>query len=82
MTQTAVEWLAEKYNYVTWLRNRDEISAEQGDRLRKLYLEEAKEMQKKQLNDAYRQGYFVHFPSDVDFNNYYQETYENNEKTS
>ena len=24
---TAVEWLAEKYDYVTWMRNHDEISA-------------------------------------------------------
>lgn len=49
MKQTATEWLAEKYNYVTWLRNRDEVSAEQGDRLRKLYLAEAKKREESNL---------------------------------
>lgn len=53
MKQTATEWLAEKYNYVTWLRNRNEVSARQGDALRKIYLEEAKEMEKDQIKQAY-----------------------------
>jgi hypothetical protein len=42
---TAVEWLEEKYNYITWLRNRDEISAESADKLLKQFLEQAKEME-------------------------------------
>lgn len=46
MKQTAVEWLAEKYNYVTWMRNRDEISAGLADEWRKHYLDQAKEMEK------------------------------------
>ena len=46
---SAVEWLAEKYNYVTWMRNRDEISAGLADEWRKHYLEQAKEMEKKQI---------------------------------
>jgi hypothetical protein len=53
MKQTAVEWLAEKYNYVTWLRNRDEISAGLADEWRKHYLEVAKEMEKDQIKQAY-----------------------------
>lgn len=46
---TAVEWLAEKYNYVTWMRNRDEISAGLADEWRKHYLEQAKELEKQQI---------------------------------
>jgi ferritin-like protein len=50
--QTAVEWLAEKYNYITWLRNRDEISAVKADEWRAKYLEQAKEMEKEQIIEA------------------------------
>ena len=52
-TQTAVEWLAEKYNYVTWLRNRDEISAGAADKLRAKFLTQAEEMEKEQMIQAY-----------------------------
>jgi len=45
---TAVEYLAEKYNYITWLRNRDEISAGMADKWRKHYLDQAIQMQKQQ----------------------------------
>ena len=48
MTQSSVEWLAEKYNHVTWMRNRDEISAGMADEWRKHYLEQAQEMHKKE----------------------------------
>ncbi len=51
MKQTAVDFLSEKYMYVTWLRNRDEISAEEGDKMRSKYLAEAKEMEKEQSID-------------------------------
>ena len=47
---TAVEWLAEKYNYITWLRNRDEISALKADEWRFKYLLQAKEMEKEQIS--------------------------------
>ena len=47
--QTAVEFLAEKYNFLIWLRNRDEISAAKADELRKQFYEQAKEMEKEQL---------------------------------
>lgn len=39
-------------------------------------LEKAKQIEKEQMNDSYKEGYFVTFPSDKDFNEYYQETYE------
>jgi hypothetical protein len=53
MKQTAVEWLAEKYNYITWMRNRDEMSAGTADEWRAKYLEQAKEMEKQQIIDAW-----------------------------
>ena len=56
MKQTATEWLAEKYNYITWLRNRDEVSSEQGDSMRTKYLLEAKEMEKEQMKSSYEDG--------------------------
>lgn len=53
---SAVEWLAEKYNYVTWMRNRDGISAGLADEWRKHYLEQAKEMEKQQVINAHLTG--------------------------
>jgi ribonuclease HIII len=51
--QTAVEWLAEKYNYITWMRNRDEISAGIADKWRAKYLEQANAKHKEQIIDAF-----------------------------
>ena len=53
---TAVEFLAERYNYITWMLNRDEISAETADEWRVKYLKEAKEMEEQQLNKAWQEG--------------------------
>ena len=53
---SAVEWLVEKYNHVTWMRNRDEISAGLADEWRKHYLEQAKEMEKQQVINAHLTG--------------------------
>jgi hypothetical protein len=53
---TAVEWLAERYNYITWMRNRDEISACTADEWREKFLQEAKAMEKEQIIDAYAIG--------------------------
>ena len=53
---SAVEWLAEKYNYVTWMRNRDEISAGTADEWRAKFLKEAKKMEEQQLNKAWQEG--------------------------
>ena len=46
MKQTAVEYLSEKYMYVTWLRNRDEKLEGQADKMMAHYLTEAKEMER------------------------------------
>ena len=53
MKQTAVEWLSEKLEYVNWMRNRDEIFPELADKWRKHYLEQALEMEKKQIIEAH-----------------------------
>jgi hypothetical protein len=76
MKQTAVEWLAEKYNYITWMRNRDEISAGTADEWRAKYLEQAKEMEKQQIIDA-----VDGFPLDkrnLDGQDYWKQTYGDN----
>lgn len=57
MNQTAVEFIAEKYNYITWLRNRDEISAGTADEWRARFLEQAKEMEKQQITNAHKHGF-------------------------
>ena len=53
---TAVEFLAERYNYITWMRNRDEISAGTADEWRIKFLKEAKEIEEQQLNKAWQDG--------------------------
>ena len=80
--QTAVEWLAEKYNYITWLRNRDEISANTADEWRAEFLEQAKEMEHQQQEDAYINGGKSAFNAVQKrdfktFEDYYDETYGN-----
>jgi Holliday junction resolvase-like predicted endonuclease len=49
MKKSAVEWLAEKYNYIDWMRRRDEISPATADEWRFKFLNEAKEMEKEQI---------------------------------
>lgn len=67
--QTAVEWLAKQYNYITWMRNRDEISAGTADKLRGDYLEQAKRLEREQIIKAHDDG-------DVwSGEKYYNETY-------
>ena len=56
LIMTAVEFLAERYNYITWMRNRDEISAGTADEWRAKFLKEAKEMEEQQLNKAWQDG--------------------------
>lgn len=47
--KNTIEWLVEKYNYITWLRNRDEISSLTADKWSIRYFEQAKEMHKQEL---------------------------------
>ena len=53
MKQTAVEWLAEKYDYAYWMVKRDEISPALAEEWKKHYLEQAKEMEKEQIIEAH-----------------------------
>ena len=53
---TAVEFLAEKYNYIVWMRNRNEISTRTADEWREKFLKQAKEMEEQQLNKAWQDG--------------------------
>ena len=72
--QTAIDYLHTRYMYVTWLRNRDEISAKQADDFRVMYLKLAKRMEKEQIKDAYWNG-GVNWDEGIDALTYYNETY-------
>jgi anaerobic ribonucleoside-triphosphate reductase len=74
--QTAVEFLAERYNYITWMRNRDEISPSTADEWRAKFLKEAKEMEKEQIIKAHLHGVIHKFdnPNDAS-DNYYNDTF-------
>jgi len=80
--QTAVEYLAERYNYITWMRNRDEISAGTADEWREKFLQEAKAMEKHQIMSAYDLGNQNQYNKicisnyvNIDEEQYYNETY-------
>jgi hypothetical protein len=83
MKQTAVEWLAEKYDYAYWMVKRDEISPALAEEWKKHYLEQAKEMEKEQIINSHSKGYqetlnyistknALNFP---DAEQYYNETF-------
>jgi hypothetical protein len=76
MKQTAVEWLAEKYDYVYWMVKRDEISPGLAEEWKKHYLEQAKEMEEKQIRKSYCDGE-LHFVSKQirTSEEYYNETF-------
>jgi hypothetical protein len=84
MKQTAIEFLSEKYMYVTWLRNRDEISASWADKLRAEYLEQAKEMYKEQMiefaNSFYDECGMQYGGLEKSAEEYYNETFNTKEK--
>jgi hypothetical protein len=79
MKHIAVEFLSEKYMYVTWLRNRDEISASWADKLRAEYLEQANEMYKEQMiefaNSFYDECGMQYGGLEKSAEEYYNETY-------
>ena len=77
MKQTAVEWLYEKLEYINWMRNRDEISSGMADEWRKHYLDQAKAMEKEQMNNAYNDDRpnLTIYESNEAFEQYYNETF-------
>jgi hypothetical protein len=89
--QTAVEFLDERYTYIKWMRDRDEISWLTAADWYSDALNKALEMEKKQIFDAFNQGYregekdgddgVVSFKDVSEFNdaeNYWQRTYGTN----
>jgi hypothetical protein len=50
--QTAVEWLAEKYNYLAWMRSNEDTSASLAVEWLNNFFDQAKEMEKQQIVDA------------------------------
>jgi hypothetical protein len=80
--QTAIDYLHTRYMYVTWLRNRDEISAKQADDFRVMYLKLAKRMEKEQIKEAYQDGsrdLEIQYSDvgEINSEQYYTETYGN-----
>lgn len=74
--QTAVEWLAEKYNLLAWMRIRDEISAGLADEWRKKYLEQALQMEKEQKFNDFVAGQNSTEEGGKSFDQYYIKTYQ------
>lgn len=72
--KTAVEWLAEKYDYVYWMVKRDEISPGLAEEWKKHYLEQAKEMEEKQIIEAWVDG-VINWDSEKESQQYYNETF-------
>jgi hypothetical protein len=75
MKQTAVEWLAEKYDYAYWMVKRDEISTALAEEWKKHYLEQAKEMEKEQHLKTWTEGLYCETGDKQAFENYYIETF-------
>ena len=74
--KTAVEWLAEKYDYAYWMVKRDEISPALAEEWKKHYLEQAKEMQKEHMcKFAYKCHNHYKVYGDFKIEQYYNETF-------
>ena len=71
MKQAAVEWLAEKYDYVYWMVKRDEISPGLAEEWKKHYLEQANKIFKEQIIDACKQCFYSYEEAEQ----YYNETF-------
>ena len=78
--KTAVEYLAERYDYIIWMRIRDEISEVTAVEWREKFLEKAKKLEKEQIVNAYKEGcfdggFFDEKWDEVRAKEYYSETY-------
>jgi hypothetical protein len=71
--KTAVEWLAEKYNYLAWMRSNEDISASLAVEWLNNFFEEAKKMEKGQIVDAVNSQRQLGW--DEKGEQYYNETY-------
>lgn len=63
--QAAVEFLNERFTYIKWMRDRDEISSETGLKWYNEALEKAKQMEKEQIIDA--QMHMFHYLNNNDY---------------
>jgi predicted DNA-binding protein (UPF0278 family) len=82
--KTPVEFLLEKYNYITRLRKRDEISQVEADEAIARYLQHIKEMEKHHIINAYQQGAINHTDKLIDVMKESEDYYDlvfNNTKT-
>lgn len=75
--KSSVEWLYEKYNYVTWMRNRDEISAGIADEWRKHYLQKAIQMHEEEIIAANEDSSTNDFGEFLTGDQYYNKIYGN-----
>ena len=75
--KSAVKWLAEKYDYVIWMRNRDEISAGIADEWRKHYLQKAIQMHEEEIIAANEDSSKNDFGEFLTGDQYYDKIYGN-----
>jgi hypothetical protein len=85
MKQTAVDFIVTKFNYLTWLRRRGEISEVTEYEMQAKFFFEAKKMEKEQHKQTWLDS-TVQFDNAAemtykkDFEQYYNETFNTNEK--
>ena len=84
MKQTAVEWLSDNLWFLKEQMANKEITIGQYTISRVKLIERAKAMEKKQMIDAWSNGWLNDYQSDEDVKNsaehYYNETFNTNEK--
>jgi hypothetical protein len=75
--QTAIEWLIKSQKQITQQYNNNEIIFSQCINMIEIIIEQAKEMEKEQIEEAYKSGWDAgDFGSDCWEEIYYKETYE------
>lgn len=75
MKLSSVEFLAERYEYVSWMLKRDEIEIAIAEEWKVKYLQQAKEMHKQEVVNALRDRYSF-LGDSWDNEQYYRKTYE------
>jgi hypothetical protein len=68
MNQTALDYLLSE------LQNVIEVYKTEWEELDSV-VKKAREMEKEQMSECYKEGFFTPFPSDVTFEEYYNKTY-------
>ena len=73
--QTAVDWLREQYVHITWMVNRDELPTDTVFEFMLHRFEQAKQLEKEQIENAYIVGSVDELPYNEDAQQYYTKTY-------